>query len=61
MRGQTLIAPNWESIFTHWQAGTNPLYEQLIPFVDSRLDQLIDNPVVCRKLKEADFALFISR
>lgn len=61
LRGQTLHAPSWGRIFDHWYSDCNPLYSELIQYVDEILERHVKDPVMLMKLKKTDFALFISR
>lgn len=60
LAGQKLNIPNLVPVFAHWKQGVNPSYERVKAVVNQRLESLISDEKVLRKMKAGDLGLFAS-
>jgi hypothetical protein len=60
LRSQTMRIPDLRPAFAGWLQGVNPLYSELVPAVDARLETLISDPKILAKAKAGNISLFAS-
>jgi hypothetical protein len=60
LRGQQLTIPDLEPIYSGWESGISPYYEELVPVINVHLDQYVTDEDARKKFKAIDLAFFAS-